>query len=304
MNTLKKPLVYGCLAVTLLVVIIVFLGAGFGTGSFKEEEKSVNTAPAPAPTAAGGSVLPPTNGGDDRADRVRSYLVSVAANGDDSFSDPLSPESKALLWLQEKDPLLLDPVQFESLARLDQRYVLLALWFQADYDWFGEENWLSEDECTWKGVTCELVSPDLRRNLQEGSSVVVGLNMEANNLQGSIPTDIGLLQFLLTLNLSKNQLEGEIPPSIKNLEFLQELYLDTNELSGELQNVDFKLFTNMNTMDLSFNELSGPIPDSIWSMTSLERLILDENSLTGSISGSIGNVQSLGKKLLSLLLPD
>lgn len=289
----RTPLFYyGCVVLAMMVGIILFLGIGLGTDAFKEEQPTPGP-PVSSPTSD--RDVTPTNGGDERAERVRSYLVSVAANGEDAFNDPISPESKALLWLQEEDPLVLDPLEFESHTRLDQRYALLSLWFQTDSNWNSEDNWLNEDECTWKGVTCETVSPDLRRNLQNDNPVVAGLDLEGNGLQGSIPNDIGLLQYLLTLNLSKNQLEGEIPQSMASLEFLEELYLDTNNLSGELQNVDFQFFTSLQTLDLSFNKLSGPIPDSVWSMHAMERLVLDDNSLTGSIPGKIGSAKSLGK---------
>jgi hypothetical protein len=288
----KKPMMFGSIGLCLLVVIAVVLGVGFGTGAFTEGEKGSTTAtnPAPAPSPSG-----PVNSASAPSDRIRQYLASVAANGDDSFVDPASAEYQALVWLQEEDPLKLDPIEFENHLRLDQRYALLTLWFQSDFDWFDETNWLSEDECTWKGVTCEVVSPDFRRNLQEGSEVVVGLNLKSNNVQGRIPDDIKLLQFLLSLDLSKNQLTGDIPASLHKLEFLEEMHLDTNKLSGELQNIDFALFTNLEILDLSENQLSGPIPDSFWSMNKLSSVALDNNRLTGGLSNMIGNLQSLGE---------
>jgi hypothetical protein len=290
----KKPLMFGGIGLCLLVVIAVVLGVGFGTGAFTESEKGSTTATNPAPVPAP-APNDPTNLATARPDRIRQYLASVAINGDDSFVDPASAEYQALVWLQEEDPLKLDPIEFENHLRLDQRYALLTVWFQSEFDWFDETNWLSEDECTWKGVTCEVVSPDFRRNLQDGSEVVVGLNLKSNNVQGRIPDDIKLLQFLLSLDLSKNQLTGDIPASIHKLEFLEEMYLDTNKLSGELQNVDFAFFTNMEILDLSDNELSGPIPDSFWSMNKLSKAVLDKNRLTGSLSNLIGNLQSLGE---------
>lgn len=274
----KRSRIYALCALFMLVSITIVLAIGFGTGAFVKKEEV----------------------GSHRAERVRKYLVSVAYSGKDTFIDPVSPESKALLWLQEEDPLALDPVESESHVRLDQRFALLSLWFQSNYDWFRDDNWLSEDECTWTGVTCEALSPNLRRNLQKGAFVVTGLNLEANNLQGKIPTDIALLQYLVTLNLSKNQLQGEIPGSIQKLEALEEVNLGTNRFNGGLQNIDFTLLGNLETVDFSNNALSGSIPDSFWTLRSLKRLVLDNNSLTGSVPGEISNLQFLGKDLSAL----
>jgi hypothetical protein len=307
----NRPIVFGACALFLLAVIVIALGVGFGTGAFTESEKETSgetpeaAAPSPstpvAPTMVDpaenpeDSVIPPSGSAGARTDRVRSYLVSVAVNGENTFVDPLSPEARALKWLQEDDPLQLDPIEFANHYRLDQRFALLSIWFQSEFTWFDETNWFSDDECTWKGVTCETVSPDLRRKLQDGSQVVTGLDLASNNVQGNLPDDIQLLQYLETLNLSMNDLSGPIPSSIGNLDFMQELRLDANRFSGTLRDIDFSSFTNMELVDLSGNELSGSIPTSVYSMQKLVTLALDDNRFTGTLSLSIVNLSALGK---------
>ena len=312
---------YAYIGVCLLVVIGVVLGVGFGTGAFtesKSEESTLEnpgspggapspsqpqTAPRPSPTSPGDdTALPPAATDQARIDRLRDYLTTVSINGGQAFEDPLGAESRALTWLIEDDPLLLDPIDFESHLRLDQRFALLSLWFQSDFQWFDETNWLvSEDECSWQGVTCGTASPEKRlrrhkRQLQEGSSQVVsGLTLPSNNLQGALPLNIGLLQYLEILDLSGNFLSGPIPPSIGMLEFVRELRLNNNQLGGDLNAINFASLTNMEIIDLSQNEIQGTIPTSFYSMGSnLATVALDDNRLTGSFSTLIQNLSGLG----------
>ena len=259
-------------------------------GTQADDEIDSNTAPSPdSPVSA------PTESTDVREGRVFQYLSSVVEGGAATFDDPLSVESQALSWLQYEDPLALDPIEFENHIRLDQRYALLTMWFGSQFDWGEEENWLNEDECTWYGVTCAVVSPDFRGRKLQDAQVVVGIDMESNNVQGTISADLKLLEYLVALNLSKNQIEGTIPSTLSELEFLTELYLDTNLLTGNLQGIDFSQFQNLDTIDISENSITGEIPDSFWTMPVIRQIVMDMNELTGTISGDIGNLQALGK---------
>ena len=72
----------------------------------------------------------------------------------------------------------------------------------SDTDGGGTSCWiLSPDECQWKGVTCD-------------DTKVTGLELRANKIQGSIPTEISLLTHLQNLDLGGNQLEGSIPTEL------------------------------------------------------------------------------------------
>jgi len=82
---------------------------------------------------------------------------------------------------------------------------------------------------------------------------VVNIYLQNNNLDGTIPEEIGLFDDrLLALHLEDNQLYGNIPPEIGNLTQLNNLFLANNQLSGnipaELGNIstltDLSLFNN------------------------------------------------------------
>ncbi|KAI3957592.1 hypothetical protein MKW92_027756 [Papaver armeniacum] len=86
-----------------------------------------------------------------------------------------------------------------------------------------------------------------------------GIDLSHNMLDGSIPTEIGLLNKLVMLNLSHNHLSNNIPAGVGNMSCLGTLDLSFNKLSGHipqsLTSLDFLGFLN-----LSYNEFSGRIP--------------------------------------------
>ena len=60
------------------------------------------------------------------------------------------------------------------------------------------------------------------------------LYLDANDLEGEIPPELGGLTNLRRLWLERNQLTGEIPPELGSLSDLAALRLHRNELTGQL----------------------------------------------------------------------
>ncbi len=77
---------------------------------------------------------------------------------------------------------------------------LIALYCATDGDnWRNRDNWLSAMALnSWHGVTAT-------------NDTVTGLDLRANNLSGTIPSDLGELDGLTELNLDHNNLSGTIP---------------------------------------------------------------------------------------------
>jgi hypothetical protein len=103
-----------------------------------------------------------------------------------------------------------------------------------------------EDECLWTGVTCL-------------DGVVTDLNFYGQQLQGTIPTEIGLLADLKHIDLSQNELKGTIPEEIYQLTKMEELFLHHNQLSGTISD-SVGNWWNLTHLHLSHNQLSGTIP--------------------------------------------
>ncbi|KEH21508.1 probable leucine-rich repeat receptor-like protein kinase At1g35710 [Medicago truncatula] len=113
------------------------------------------------------------------------------------------------------------------------------------------------------------------------------LNISHNNIQGSIPLELGFLKNLTILDLSHNRLNGNFPIFVSNLTQLQYLDISHNFLIGTLPSNWFSSNNYLLSMDLSHNLISGKIPSNIGNYYTL---ILSNNNLTGTIPQSLCNV--------------
>ncbi|XP_058737006.1 cuscuta receptor 1-like [Vicia villosa] len=84
-----------------------------------------------------------------------------------------------------------------------------------------------------------------------------GIDLSHNQLNGSIPSELGNLTRILALNLSNNYFSGKIPTTFSNL-------------------------VQVESLDLSFNMLSGQIPPQLSGLTSLEVFSVAHNNLSGT----------------------
>ncbi|XP_052486401.1 receptor-like protein 6 [Gossypium raimondii] len=134
------------------------------------------------------------------------------------------------------------------------------------------------------------------------------LDSSKNKLDGTIPDCIGtfsdpLLVVLRTLNLNGNQLEGSVPRSLKNcyslevldlgnnnindtfpywlgtLPHLQVLVLRSNRFHGDIQNFSGTFsFSSLRMIDLSRNEFSGHIPPELFeNLKSMKDIQVDKS---------------------------
>lgn len=147
--------------------------------------------------------------------------------------------------------------------------------------WSDNTNWLQNNlPCSWFGVTC-------------GAGHVTDLDEDNNNLNGTLPTELGNLIQLTGLELYGNShLTGSIPTSLGSLTSLINLDLDNDQLSGSIPS-SLGSLTNLNTLDLDDNQLSGGIPNSLGSLTNLTRLFLENNLLSGGIPTTLGSLTNL-----------
>ncbi|KMT18252.1 hypothetical protein BVRB_2g024180 [Beta vulgaris subsp. vulgaris] len=97
-----------------------------------------------------------------------------------------------------------------------------------------------------------------RPNFNNNGSMIF-LDLSYNNLQGSIPKELGTMFYLWILNLGHNNLSGEIPEDLAGMKNIGVMYLSHNHLSGPIP-PSLGSLSSLTDMDLSYNELSGMIP--------------------------------------------
>jgi len=104
------------------------------------------------------------------------------------------------------------------------RFVLSSLYFDLGGEaWDNSTNWLTNaSTCDWFGLECAI-----------GNGHLQSLNLANNNLTGTIPEDIAILENVSNIWLSDNELHGTIPgEAFSKLSKLAVLFLDNNKLSG------------------------------------------------------------------------
>ncbi|PWA37929.1 cGMP-dependent kinase [Artemisia annua] len=122
---------------------------------------------------------------------------------------------------------------------------------------------------------------------------LVNLFLDNCNLIGVLPISIGnLSDQLSTLNLERNQLHGSLPSSIGSLVGLTALYLGDNRFKGKIPTTIGKL-QNLQILSLYSNQFSGPIPDAIGNLSLLTKLFLNSNKLESYIPSSLGKCKDL-----------
>ncbi|MEM8484018.1 MAG: T9SS type A sorting domain-containing protein [Bacteroidota bacterium] len=178
--------------------------------------------------------------------------------------------------------------QTSSMARANEQdsLALVALYNSTNgASWTSKSGWLTGALATWEGVTLD------------ANGYVSELNLENNNLNGTIPAELLDLVDLLFLNLSDNMLRGNIPDNINLLSRLQVLDLSFNMLDGPIPSSIGEM-GDMLILVLWGNSLNGEIPSSIGNLSFLEELWLFENELEGSIPPELGNLQNLNRLYL------
>ncbi len=164
---------------------------------------------------------------------------------------------------------------------------LLALYNATDGpNWTNHDNWdTTEKVYNWYGIK-------MRGNR------VTEIDLQNNNLNGTIPSNIGDLTALINLNLSYNgsfypgDLHGSIPPEIGNLSSLEYLWIDFANLSGNIPS-EIGNLSNLKDLALWYNQLTGSIPPEIGNLSNLETLTVENNPLTGTIPANLANLTKM-----------
>jgi Leucine-rich repeat (LRR) protein len=165
---------------------------------------------------------------------------------------------------------------------LTDSLALVALYDSTDGDnWVLDTGWKTDNVGAWYGIEME-------------NGRVVNIYLQGNNLNGSIPPEIGDLDSLKQLYLNGNNgLTDSLPYEIGNLSKLERLYIYSCNLTGSIP-PELGNMASIKQIALDRNSLTGPIPSSFGNLLNLDYLSLHHNNLTDSIPSSFGNLSNLG----------
>ena len=147
--------------------------------------------------------------------------------------------------------------------------------------------WLSYDgeECDLfslsTGLMGEPTCPDHTLSYQY-------LDVEANNLAGSLPAEIGLLTSLKGVFLGQNLMQGSIVTQNGQLKELRDLDLGESLLTGKIPLEIGLLSDTLQTLVINNNSLTGSIPKELWRLTKLQQIVLNLNRFEGTLVSNIG----------------
>jgi Leucine-rich repeat (LRR) protein len=142
--------------------------------------------------------------------------------------------------------------------------------------WQNKTGWMrSGDVCgVWIGIVCG-----------KGTSVnrVQEINLSGFGLQGTLQHSMVNLDALMKLNLNNNNIYGSLPDWLGSLTSLNTLALGNSMGQGIHGTIPESLggLTNLQWLDLSSNGLTGDIPPSFANLTKLGRMDVSNNYLTG-----------------------
>lgn len=196
-------------------------------------------------------------------------------------------------------------------SRLQDSLALVDLYNSTNgANWRNHTNWLTTNPIEqWYGITIE---QGRVKNLQLNSNQLAGtlptslgnlsnlvyLELMGNQLTGNIPTSVGQLSKVFTFNLSLNQLTGIIPSTLGNMSNVWSFILNNNNLTGAIP-ATLGRCSRMSSLRLDNNQLTGNIPDSLGQLAELYTLNFQNNRLTGSIPVTFGRLTKLSTLYLN-----
>ncbi len=122
-----------------------------------------------------------------------------------------------------------------------------------------------------KGVFCE-----------DGSLFVTSIEIPDNSLQGKVPWELSLLEYVSQLNFDSNNFQGSIPAKLGRLSRLKALWFKSNDLTGSLP-PELSNATELASIDIEANNITSVLPFEWGSLSNLFYVSLRQNDITGSL---------------------
>ncbi|CAO2842377.1 unnamed protein product [Amaranthus hypochondriacus] len=137
--------------------------------------------------------------------------------------------------------------------------------------------------------------------------ILIHVLFDGNQLTGTIPSTLGLVQTLEVLRLDRNSLTGEVPTNLNNLTGVVEMNLGHNKLTGPLPNLTgmdslsyldlsnnffdeseapewVSTLLSLTTLMMEYGSLQGPVPEKLFSAPQMQLVKMRNNSFNGTLN--------------------
>lgn len=218
---------------------------------------------------------------------MKSYIIENGVSSDNDFISSSSPQSKALDFLATKDPLRLNTptTGLDS----DEGYAFITRYIMSVFHAStGGDKWNYDLLFNTKHETCQwydVFQPPVGQVgvlCNQNTKKIVGLSFISNQLDGTLPSELGVLTTLTYFESIGNNIMGKFPDRLQGLTNLKTAVFAYNQLTGAIPSWIDK-WANLEFLYLSNNLLTGSVPSQMKSLQQLTVVAMDDNSLTGSV---------------------
>ncbi|KAK2993636.1 hypothetical protein RJ640_019276 [Escallonia rubra] len=127
------------------------------------------------------------------------------------------------------------------------------------------------------------LSGEIPSQLFNSKLALIHVLFENNNLNGSIPSTLGLVQTLEVLRLDRNLLSGPVPSNLNNLTRVNELDMSNNSFESSDVPPWFSTLQSLTTLNMEQTQLQGKLPVDFFSIPQLQTTVLRNNQLNGTL---------------------
>lgn len=135
--------------------------------------------------------------------------------------------------------------------------------------------WVGPNVCNYHGVYCA-PPPDFSCD-----SVVAGIDLNSQNISGTLPDELGNLGYLSLFHINSNRFTGCLPSSLSSWTYLYELDVSNNMFEGGFPTFVLSL-PSLVYLDIRFNRFSGELPEGLFTKA-LDAIFINNNNFSGEM---------------------